>query len=176
MSTDLHDRTSRPSPEHSPDKSPDQHERPKAALSLTQVVGSALAAMTAAALGSRLGLAGTVAGAAMASVIAAVGGSIYTSSLRRTRTHVTSVLKSRERPGGPARRHDAPRPSTTSPPVAATAPDETRVTARPSGDQPSDRTEAASPAGRRRIGWKPVLVAAVSTSPSRRWPSPASSW
>ena len=47
-------------------------------LSATQVVGGALAAMTAAALGSQLSVAGTVVGAALASIIAAVAGSLYT--------------------------------------------------------------------------------------------------
>ena len=64
-------------------------------LSLTQVVGGALAAMTAAALGSRLSLAGTVIGAALASVIAAVSGSLYTASLRRTRQTVRAVIGGR---------------------------------------------------------------------------------
>lgn len=60
-------------------------------LSITQVVGGALAAMTAAALGSRLSVAGTVIGAALASIIAAVAGALYTTSLRRTRDKVRSV-------------------------------------------------------------------------------------
>ena len=60
-------------------------------LSVTQVVGGALAAMTAAALGSRLSVAGTVIGAALASIIAAVGGALYTASLRHTRDKVRSV-------------------------------------------------------------------------------------
>ena len=60
-------------------------------LSVTQIVGGALAAMTAAALGSRLSVAGTIAGAALASIIAAVAGALYTASLRRTRDKVRSV-------------------------------------------------------------------------------------
>jgi hypothetical protein len=60
-------------------------------LSVTQVVGGALAAMTAAALGSRLSVAGTVTGAALASIIAAIAGALYTASLRRTRDKVRSV-------------------------------------------------------------------------------------
>jgi len=64
-------------------------------LSAAQVVGGALAAMTAAALGSRLSLAGTVIGAALASVIAAVSGSLYTASLRRTRQTVRAVIGGR---------------------------------------------------------------------------------
>jgi hypothetical protein len=48
--------------------------------------------MTAAALGSQLSVAGTVIGAALASIIAAVAGSLYTASLRRTTDKVKTVL------------------------------------------------------------------------------------
>ena len=61
-------------------------------LSPTQIVGGALAAMTAAALGSRLSVAGTIVGAALASIIAAVAGSLYTASLRRTSDKVKTVF------------------------------------------------------------------------------------
>jgi hypothetical protein len=62
-------------------------------LSLTQIVGGALAAMTAAALGSTLGVGGTIAGAAFASVIAGVAGSLYTASLRTGREKVRTVFR-----------------------------------------------------------------------------------
>jgi hypothetical protein len=61
-------------------------------LSATQIVGGALAAMTAAALGSQLSVAGTIVGAAFASIIAAVAGSLYTASLRRTSNKVKTVF------------------------------------------------------------------------------------
>jgi septum formation inhibitor MinC len=61
-------------------------------LSVTQVVGGALAAVTAALLGSQLSVAGTVIGAALASIITAVGGSLYTASLRRTHDKVKTVF------------------------------------------------------------------------------------
>lgn len=64
-------------------------------LSLTQVVGGALAAMTAAYLGSRMSVAGTVIGAALASIVAGVAGSLYTASLRHTRDRVRSVWTGR---------------------------------------------------------------------------------
>jgi hypothetical protein len=48
--------------------------------------------MTAAALGSQLSAAGTVIGAALASIVAAVAGSLYTASLRRTRDKVKTVF------------------------------------------------------------------------------------
>jgi hypothetical protein len=61
-------------------------------LSVPQIVGGALAAMTAAALGSQLSVAGTVVGAALASIIAAVAGSLYTASIRRTSNKVKTVF------------------------------------------------------------------------------------
>ena len=61
-------------------------------FSVTQIVGGALAAMTAAALGSQLSAAGTVIGAALASIVAAIAGSLYTASLRRTRDKVKTVF------------------------------------------------------------------------------------
>jgi hypothetical protein len=62
-------------------------------LSLTQIVGGALAAMTSAVVGSSLGVAGTIAGAALASVIAGVAGTLYTASLRSGREKVRTVLR-----------------------------------------------------------------------------------
>ena len=64
-------------------------------LSPLQVMGGALAAMTAAALGSRLGAEGTLVGAALASVIAAVASALYTASLRRTSAAVRGALGGR---------------------------------------------------------------------------------
>ena len=61
-------------------------------LSVPQVLGGALAAMTAAALGAQLSVAGTLVGAALASIIAAVAGSLYTASIRRTREKVKTVF------------------------------------------------------------------------------------
>jgi len=57
----------------------------KSGLKPAQIAASALAAVTAAFLGSTLGVAGTVAGAGIASVITTVGGELYLRSLRRTR-------------------------------------------------------------------------------------------
>lgn len=65
-------------------------------LSLTQVLGGSLAAATAAALGSRLGLVGTITGAAVISLVSAVSASLYTQSLRRTRARIGT----RRRPAG----------------------------------------------------------------------------
>jgi hypothetical protein len=167
MSTDLRDRTSPPSP----DEGPDQHEKPKSALSITQVVGGALAAMTAAALGSRLSVAGTVVGAAFASVIAAVAGSIYTASLRRTSQHVSRRLKSRGQSAAPGQAAAAAPGWTASDADTDlhTAVDPRSGLETPSGLEPAGRAAvggahpvAPAPAERRgRIGWKPVVAAAL---------------
>src|SRR5215216_4361046 len=71
-------------------------------LSPSQVLGGALAAMTAAAIGSRLGSAGTVIGAAAASVVAAVSGAVYTASVRHTKEKVRTVWPVRWKINGPA--------------------------------------------------------------------------
>jgi hypothetical protein len=75
--------------------SPQPDQKPGLDLSLTQTLGGALAAMTAAALGSRLGVGGTIVGAALASIIAGVGASLYTESLRRGREKVKTVWSGR---------------------------------------------------------------------------------
>ncbi|WP_084957741.1 hypothetical protein [Thermoactinospora rubra] len=59
-------------------------EQPKFELSVPQVAGGALAAVTAAVAASYLGVTGTVIGAAVASVASTVGGAVYTHYLQRT--------------------------------------------------------------------------------------------
>jgi hypothetical protein len=62
-------------------------------LSIVQLIASTAAAVTAAVLGSRLGVAGTLTGAALASVVSAVGAAIYGHSLLVTRREVTKALR-----------------------------------------------------------------------------------
>jgi hypothetical protein len=120
-------------------------------LSATQVVGGALAAMTAAALGSQLSVAGTVVGAALASIIAAVAGSLYTASIRRTHDKVKTVFWT----GQPNEVED--------PTVMEILPDSEGhiagqrshlVAPEPSGDPPPRR-------GRAKLSWKRIAVAAL---------------
>ncbi|HET9871689.1 MAG TPA: hypothetical protein VFP89_03710 [Propionibacteriaceae bacterium] len=73
-------------------RTPEQSQPKKIDLSITQIIGGALAAMTAAAVGSRLGAAGTLIGAALASVVAGVASAVYTASLRHGREKVRTVL------------------------------------------------------------------------------------
>jgi hypothetical protein len=95
-------RTSRPAdnPEimtapHSP-TSPDDTTR-KTDVNLTHVAAAALAAVTTAVLGSELGAAGTLVGAAGASVLTTVGTAVYQASLDRSRKRVQSLAQ-RARP------------------------------------------------------------------------------
>ncbi len=76
---------------HSP-TSPDDTTR-KTDLNLTHIAAAALAAVTAAVLGSELGAAGTLIGAAAASVISTVGTAVYQASLERSRNSVRSLAK-----------------------------------------------------------------------------------
>jgi hypothetical protein len=73
-------------------------------LSVVQIVASTAAAVTAALLGSRLGVAGTLTGAALASIVSAVGAAVYGHSLLATRRQVTKALRLVRPAGGtPAR-------------------------------------------------------------------------
>ena len=102
MSTDLRPPNSpNPTASRTP---PDPTEEKKKVfdLSMTQVAGGALAAMTAAALGSTLGVAGTIVGAALASVVAGVAGSLYTASLRTGREKVRTVFRGQSTDAGSA--------------------------------------------------------------------------
>ncbi|MFF0143879.1 hypothetical protein ATK36_4058 [Amycolatopsis sulphurea] len=71
---------------------PEQAE--KKGLRPASVAAAALAAVTAALLGSKLGVAGTVLGAGLASVITSVGGELYLRSLHRTRD---AAMKARDK-------------------------------------------------------------------------------
>src|SRR4051794_16479605 len=62
-------------------------------LSAIQVVASMAAAVTAAFLGSRLGVAGTVIGAGLASVVTVVGSAVFGHSLLVTRKQVTKAVR-----------------------------------------------------------------------------------
>jgi len=105
---------------------------------LSQVLAGALAAITAAVLGSTMGVAGTVIGAGLASVVSTVGGAIYLRSIQRTRQGVRTV-----------RAKVVGRNGTTS--VLVAEPEETEAEEAPE--------EETRPPTDRRLRW-PVLVAA----------------
>lgn len=78
-----------------PDQKPDgQPKEPaKLSFSLPQLLGSGAAAATVAFIGSSLGTAGTIFGAALASVLGAVAGTIYTAGLDRTGRRLGTVMQ-----------------------------------------------------------------------------------
>ncbi|RKT83815.1 hypothetical protein SAMN05421805_120103 [Saccharopolyspora antimicrobica] len=73
-------------PQDEPDeKDSDEEKSKKIEIKPAQVAGAATASVTAAFLGSKLGVAGTVIGAAMTSVIITVGGALYQRSFESAR-------------------------------------------------------------------------------------------
>lgn len=78
-----------------PDKKADgdAEEPAKLSFSLPQLLGSAAAAATVAYVGSSLGTAGTIFGAALASVVGAIAGTVYTAGLDRTGRRLGSVMQ-----------------------------------------------------------------------------------
>ena len=79
-------------PQDSTDDKPGK-EPAKLSFSMPQLLGSAAAAMTVAYVGSSLGTAGTIFGAALASVIGAIAGTVYTAGLDRTGRRLGSVMQ-----------------------------------------------------------------------------------
>jgi hypothetical protein len=62
------------------------------ALSITHLLASALAAVTATFAASYFGVSGTIIGAALASVVTVIGNTLYSHSIQRTRQRVRSVV------------------------------------------------------------------------------------
>ncbi|MGH3527246.1 MAG: hypothetical protein ACRDQI_02720 [Pseudonocardiaceae bacterium] len=91
----------------SPPTSPDDTKR-KVDLNGFHVAAAALAAVTSAVLGSQLGAAGTVIGAAGASVVTTVGTAVYQTSLERSRQRVRTLAQ-RNRPSTTAQPEPAHR-------------------------------------------------------------------
>ncbi len=124
-------------------------------LSISKIVGGALAAMTAAAIGSRLSVAGTIVGAALASIVAAVAGALYTASLKHTQNKVRTVWTGRTA--------DADIPTTVEIRDAEHSPTSAEAPAQPSAphwDLPKSVTPAKP---RSRVSWKNIVVATLAT-------------
>lgn len=123
-------------------------------LSVTQVVAAALAAVTAAVLGSRLGAAGTVIGAAGASVILNVATVVYKTSLERSREKIRVLARS-TLPLPTSR--DGSRAERSHPPAANAPLDDERLTdTTDSEPQPGDRSRRFTT-----LRWGAVVVGAV---------------
>ncbi|MFE5307475.1 hypothetical protein [Isoptericola sp. NPDC056605] len=89
----------------------------KTRLSLTQVVASALAAVSATVLMSFFGVAGTIIGAGLASVVTVIGNFLYTRSIEKTHEQLKPVVTKVVARTGPA----APRSRTAAMRVTGTA-------------------------------------------------------
>jgi hypothetical protein len=124
-------------------------------LSVTKIVGGALAAMTAAALGSRLSVAGTIVGAALASVIAAVASALYTASLKHTQEKVRTVWTGRT--------GDADVPTTIEVTDTHHAATSSWAPAQPSVPQWDPPGPAPLRKPRKPLSWKSIVVAAMAT-------------
>lgn len=144
-------RPARPSPQPNPtpqansisQAAPAAEERPRllSGLSPAQIIGGALAAATAAALGARLGVAGTVIGAAFASLIAAIGGKLYSETLRRTHHGLSGAISRQGR--------------------VTTVTDEVVTETLRTGE--ASVLDAVVPGGRRRFGTSAVALTALAS-------------
>ncbi len=104
------------------------------ALSITHILASALAAVTATFAASYFGVSGTIIGAALASVVTVIGNTLYSHSIQRTRERVRSVVP-------------LPTLGTVSKAVA--------------DPSPGDTTAASPPSPRLAIPWQRVAVGAA---------------
>lgn len=75
-----------------PEQSTSPPRRPHLQISATQLIASALAAVTATIAASYLGVSGTVIGAAIASVVTVTGNAVYGHSIRRTGERVRTAV------------------------------------------------------------------------------------
>src|SRR4051794_41886052 len=97
-------------------KTVDSTEKPKGAgLSPVQIAAGALAAVSSAVLLSFFGVAGTLTGAALASVISTVGASLYSTSLNKTNERLRRAPITRPAAGPGAAAGGAP-PGPPAPP------------------------------------------------------------
>jgi hypothetical protein len=88
-------------------------------ISATQLIASALAAVTATIAASYLGVSGTVIGAAVASVLTVTGNAVYGHSLRRTSERVRTVVPTRARWSPPSRQEGDEDPPAQNPQPAS---------------------------------------------------------
>ncbi|MBE9374090.1 hypothetical protein IQ251_06470 [Saccharopolyspora sp. HNM0983] len=160
-------------------------------VSIPQVSGAALASVTAAFLGSQLGVAGTIVGAGMTSVIITVGGVLYQRSLEKTKEKaVQAKVKAQEKakvqerarahgkPGvqGGAADKPARRPATSDEPVATRRIEVGSGMHWPGGelvDGPEPTSRSAPPAARAesgpdRAGGEDTRVAQVAPDLTRK--------
>ncbi|EMY34988.1 hypothetical protein D477_006818 [Arthrobacter crystallopoietes BAB-32] len=102
------------------DSTADDKPKPLLGLSGTQTIGSALAAVTSAVVGSFLGVAGTLIGAALGSIVATIAAALYARTLD-TAAGAAKRRISRARQGGGAQQEATEKPLEEAPLAVATA-------------------------------------------------------
>jgi hypothetical protein len=123
----------------------------------SQVLAGALAAVTAALIGSTMGVAGTVVGAGLASVISTVGGAVYLRSIQRTRDGVRTVrAKVVGRSGGAT-----VLVSTDDPEPAPEPGDEVEAESAPESASEDEQAEDRPSTEKRRLRWPVIVVTTV---------------
>jgi hypothetical protein len=109
-------------------------------IRFSQVLAGAMAAITAAVLGSTMGVAGTVVGAGLASIVTTLGGALYLRSIQRTRQGVRTVRdKVVARAGG----------------TSVTLVEE------PAADDEPGNEDGEAPPPARRLRWPAIIVGSV---------------
>jgi hypothetical protein len=126
-------------------------DRHKLELSLPQITGGALAAASAAVASSWLGLAGTVMGAVLVSLVVSIGGALYTHSLQRSSNAIRESL-----PVVPIRTVRSASRSEGA--VGATTAVLPRVEEEPDAGKPTDSVPEHQRS--RAIRWRTVLITA----------------
>lgn len=144
------------------DNNPSRDDRPKIELSGARIVAGALAAVTAAILASQLGVAGTVVGTAVISVVSGFASTIYQRSIERTKGAVVTArdkgadaLRERGIDGGLLPRLGRAAPNSATDATGA----ETAPGSVPAPDEEPDESGAA-----RESFWRRLVE-----SPRRRW-------
>lgn len=143
-------------------------------MTVTKVAAGALASVTAAVAGSKLGVAGTITGAALVSIVSTVGTALYQHSLERTkdrvRTHAITVRQAAisEEQQALLRRHWPTRPDEPTQRIRPVPTDHPSTTAQhptPPAAQPADAqlTAAMAPPSDR------PTTNRTSTSRTVRW-------
>jgi hypothetical protein len=129
-------------------------------ISAAQVAGSALAAVSAAVVASFLGVGGTLVGAALGSVVASIGGAVYSHSFQRAgyrlgETKVLTVVTNR--------RAGEPDPGPADVPVIEEEPGHSAYAGTAPVDEPEPAGPLPAPGGRvpRRLSWKAALALTV---------------
>jgi len=123
-------------------------------IRFSQVLAAAMAAVTAAVLGSTMGFAGTVVGAGLASIVTTLGGALYLRSIQRTRQSVRTVRdKVVARAGGTSVTLVEERPE----PEPGTATEDDTA----GEDSEHDTEDGDQPPARAKLRWPVIVVGSV---------------